>query len=172
MLRYALVLSLAAAGCAHIDPLDKLELLHDSVEAYNHAFRWKAYDRAATYRLPEERTAFIAVYDDDQSSLQIEDYRVVRVNVIEDRSAEVTVRVRFLMLPSTVVQRSTIVQYWHKIGGNWLLESEKNPMRDMDLELQPRDKARLEGPKVSPEQEGQTELDVLGPGDDAPGSDL
>jgi len=152
--------ALLLASCQHLTPKDSIEVLHDSVEAYNHAFRWKAYDRAATYRLPAERTAFIATYEDDQSSLQIEDYKVMRVNLIGDRAAHVTVRVRYLMLPSTVVQRSTVVQEWHKVGDDWLVEGERNPIRKLDLGAVPDHIDRLHGPNVSPEQEGETQVDI------------
>lgn len=146
---------------------DALESLTEAVEAYNHAFRWKTYDQAVLF-LPEDlRGPFLAAYEDDESSLQIEDYKIARVLMKSKTAAEVTVRVRYMVLPSVVVQRATLKQYWHEVGGRWILETEENSIRTLDPSKAPPEDATL-APVVSPEQEGDTELEVFGPGDAPP----
>lgn len=123
----------ALGGCASMGAQDTLEKLREAVEGYNQAFRWKNYERAAQYLPNEVRAAFLAAYDDDESSLQLEDYQISKVDIANDDAATVSVRVRFLLLPSVVVENRTLVQHWHRVSGEWMLENEDNSIRKLDL---------------------------------------
>lgn len=162
----ALPFVLGAIACAPIQRQDSLTKLKESVDAYNHSFRWKAYGQASLHLPPDLRGPFLAAYEDEEASLQIEEARVLNVNVENDDSALVLVRYRYMMLPSVVVQKSTVTQHWKRIAGDWLLETEDNSIRDIDPAKQPTD--LRESPKPKPEQEGKTEVDVFGPGDETP----
>ena len=157
----AFAFAAGAAGCAASTPKEKMDDLKTAVDGYNHAFRWKNYARAAMFLPPDLRGSFIATYEDDEASLQIEDYRVDRVDFDSDR-ATVTVRLRYLLLPSVTLERVTLTQHWHKIGRTWILETEEGSLRELDKTLAPKLPAE---PEVRPEQEGNTELEVFGPED-------
>lgn len=159
--------ALSLSACATMKTgQDDLEELKDSIEAYNHSFRWKSYEQASLFLPPDLRGSFIAAYENDESSLQIEDYRVSRYQLHDDKSATVLIRIRYLLLPSVIVQKVTLVQHWHKIAGSWLLETEENSIRKIDPTRLPAD--LREAPAVPPEAEGQTEVETFGPGDDTP----
>lgn len=150
---------LLSAGCASMKVQDQLEKLKEAVEGYNQAFRWKNYERAAQYLPVEHRGAFVAAYDDDEKSLQMEDYNVSRVDLISEEAATVSVRVRFLLLPSVVVENRTLTQHWQKIEGAWILETEENSIRKLDFGTKP------ELPPEKPDSKDPYEVEVEAPGD-------
>lgn len=159
----ALALSVAAcAGVPSSASSDDLEPVKEAIEAYNHAFRWKSYNQAAQFLPPEVRGPFLAAYEDEESSLQIEECRIVRIHLKDASAATATVRVRFMMLPSVIVQKQTVVQHWFKVAGEWLLESEDNPIRTLDITQTVDERA---APEPDPSQLGQTEVDVETPVD-------
>jgi len=151
------------SACAASTQQDTLEALKDAVEGYNHAFRWKDYERAALSVPPDLRRAFLAAYEDDESSLQIEDYEIAHVRLEGEDAATVTVRVRYMLLPAVIVQRATLVQHWHKIGADWILETEENSLRRLDPSREPENPRARDPEPVAPEQSGRTEVEVEGP---------
>lgn len=146
-------------SCASMKVQDQLEKLKEAVEGYNQAFRWKSYERAAQYLPVEKRGAFVAAYDDDEKSLQLEDYNVARVDLINDDEATVAVRVRYLLLPSVVVENRTLTQHWHKVEGAWILEDEDNSLRKLDYDKKP------DLPPEKPDSKDPYEVDVSLPED-------
>lgn len=145
-----------------------MDRLRESVEGYNHAFRWKNYERAAMFVPKDLRGAFIAAYEDDESSLQVEDYQVRTVDLHDDKSATVSVRLRYLMLPDVTVQNRTLVQHWADVDGQWILETEENSVRKLDPAKPPADPAARQ-PEPDPEPgfgDGETEVEVERPGDE------
>lgn len=129
---------LLAAGCsASTSGSDELESLRRSVTAYNEAYRWKNFERAASF-LPEDlRLAFIAAYEEDAKSLHIEGYKILQVKMLSEEAANVQIRVTYLMLPSVVVQNRRLTQHWHKVGDAWVLEVEDNSIRDLEPGARP-----------------------------------
>lgn len=115
----------------------KLEAFQDSVEAYNDAYRWKNYERAAAFLPADLRGAFVATYEDDKKSLHVEDYKILEAEMDSEDAARVVVRVRYMLLPSVTVQKRTLVQHWHRVDGSWILENEDNSIRDIDESLMP-----------------------------------
>ena len=111
---------------------DSLEDLQRSITAYNHAFRWKTYARAAQFLPVDLREPFVSAYEDGASSLQVEECKLSRLDMEAKDRAKVTVRVRYLMLPSVVVQKRKLIQYWQKISGHWILETEENSIRKIE----------------------------------------
>jgi hypothetical protein len=154
----------AASGCASTTRQSAVERLQESVEGYNHAFRWKNYERAAQYLPGDLRSAFLAAYQDDESSLQVEDFQVRRVDMLTDKAATVSVKVSYLLLPSVIVQQAVLVQHWAEVVGGWTLEAEDNSIRKLDATKEPRDpRARKqEPPPVDPK--ATTEVEVVRPG--------
>lgn len=150
---------LGLVSCASMGVQDKLEKLKEAVEGYNQAFRWKNYERAAQYLPNDIRAAFMAAYDDDESSLQVEDYQISKVDVLSDDEAKVSVRVRFLLLPSVVVENRTMVQHWHRVAGEWILETEEQSIRKLDASK----KADL--PAERPDSADPYEVEVSPPGE-------
>ena len=127
----AAVGSTYVAGCATTSGGDDLESLRRSVKAYNEAYRWKNFERASAY-LPEDlRMSFLAAYEEDEKSLHIEGYQVMQVRMVDERAADVEIRVTYMMLPSVVVQNRRMTQHWHRIGGRWTLETEDNSIRPL-----------------------------------------
>lgn len=134
----ALVLAALGSGCASTRMQDSINQLKDSVEAYNEAFRWKNFERAAMYMPNDLRAAFIATYEDDENSLHVEDYQILNVNVENEQSAVVTVRLRYMMLPSVTVEKATLVQHWRKVSDAWMLETEDGSIRELDPNKLPK----------------------------------
>ncbi len=133
----ALLLVLVSVSCKTANPKSALEELQEAVEAYNHAYRWKNYERAALFLPPDLRAAFMTAYEEDASSLQVENYQITRVDFHNDTHATISVRVQYMLLPAIVVQNTTLVQEWHKIQDQWILESEKNSIRSLLPESEP-----------------------------------
>jgi hypothetical protein len=157
---WALALVLLA-GCATLGDQGKIDQLKEAVEAYNHAYRWKNYDSAVLLLQPDLRSPFLAAHEEDESSLQVEDLKIRRVELQGKKRAVIHVRARYMMLPSVSVKKKTLVQYWAMIGGQWLMESEENSIRKIDPLAHPKEPTEKPLPEGS--QEGQTELEVTPP---------
>lgn len=164
MNRRGLALALIGASlfsaCASMKVQDDLEKLKEAVEGYNQAFRWKNYERASLYLPDGKRAAFMAAYDDDERSLQMEDYQVSKVNLHNEDQATVSVRVRFLLLPSVVVENRTLIQHWQRVVGEWILEDEEASIRKLDL----AEPAEL--PPGKPDSTDPYEVEVTPPGEE------
>lgn len=132
--RAAAALALGLAGCSAFgaSQQDALKELEDSVEAYNDAYRWKNYERAALFLPPDVRGAFLAAYEEDDKSLHVEGYQILQANLLGADAAQVTLRVTYMELPSVTLQNRTTVQHWHKVSDRWLMEAEDNPIRPLD----------------------------------------
>ena len=153
-------LALVVSSCASMKVQDDLEKLKEAVEGYNQAFRWKNYERASLYLPGEKRAAFMTAYDDDERSLQMEDYQVSKVDLLSEEQATVSVRVRFLLLPSVVVENRTLTQHWQRIQGEWILEEEEASIRKLDL-TQP-----TPTPPGKPDSADPYEVEVTPPGEE------
>ncbi len=144
----------------------KSQQLETSVDAYLEALRWKYYERAAGFRPNDLRASFLAAFEDEGTGLQIEDIQVLRVDVKSEASADITVRYRYMRLPSVTVQTEMIRQSWHRVDGKWLLEFEEPPL----IEINPN---KVPPPKTEDdfggEDSGDTEIDVSTPWDDEEG---
>ena len=156
-----LLMSLCFAGCAAVGQKNDMNRLQKAVESYTHAYRWKNYDSAVLMLQPDLREPYLAAYEEDESSLQIEDIRVVRVEIEARDRAKITLRTRFMLLPSVTVQKKKLTQYWVKIGEQWLLEAEENSIRLID----PLSKSDLAKNRVLPTnaQTGNTEVEIESP---------
>jgi hypothetical protein len=162
--RSALALVLLVPACAH-QHRSALERLQEAVDGYNHAFRWKNYERAAMFLPNDLRATFIAAYEDDEDSLQVEDFAIRKVDLHSDQRATVLVRLRYMLLPSVVVQSTNLTQHWAEIEGQWILESEENSVRDLDPEKKPRD-PRVLGTEPPKGADGETSVELERPGEE------
>lgn len=145
-------------SCAAARHRDHMNELQTAVEAYNHAYRWKNYERAAAFLPPSLRAAFIETHEDDTQSLHVEDYKILQVDLPSEDSAIVTVSTRYTLLPSVTVENRKIRQSWHKVAGTWILESEDNPIRAIKVDVKPRTVDSFGG-----DEENQAEVEVTGP---------
>jgi hypothetical protein len=166
VLRSACAAAMCASllGCASSKTAETLQNLQESVDAYNEAYRWKNYERAASYLPSDLRQAFLATYEDADNSLHVEDFQILNVKLESEEAATVTVRVRYMQLPSINVDRKTVVQHWHRVGGAWILEVEENSIRELDKGATPRNPEARDGRGAPAEQEGKTGVKVTSPG--------
>ena len=165
-MRSLLLAPLCLVACFSMQKQERLSLLNDSIEAYNHAYMWKNYERASMYRLADVRPAFLAAHEEEVDSLQVDDFQIVQVNVLSDKAATVTVKFRYMKMPSTVVKTQKVVQHWAEVDGNWLIEQEDDPLRELDLDKKPTDPRNdptAAGAKKG--EPGDTEVESEGPGD-------
>lgn len=158
--------ALFATSACKSSTANSIEMLQESVEAYNHAYRWKNYERAASFLPNDMRAAFIAAYEDDEKSLHIEDYRILAVDVANEDAATVRVRYSFTLLPDITVQKRTLTQHWHKVAGQWTLETEDDSLRQVDPTVQPKNPAA--SGEIAPQADPNTEVEVTAPGEEIP----
>lgn len=150
---------LAASGCASTQK-NKAERLREAIEAYNEAFRWKAYDRASLLLPRELRGPFLAAYEDDEGGLQIEDYQIRSVDVLDDTRATATVKMRYMLLPSVTVETAILVQHWAEVEGAWILESEDNSIKKLDAGAKPQDPRAKDAPPAEVD-EAKTDVETF-----------
>lgn len=162
-MRGAIVALTAAAllsGCVTTQK-DKVDRLKDSVEGYNEAYRWKNFERAAAFLPQDLRAPFIATYEDDEKSLHVEDYQILKVNLESEDNAQVLVRLRYMLLPSVTIETRMLTQHWHQISGAWILETEDNSIREIDPNAIPQNPDAFGGGEDA--VEGETKIEVTGP---------
>ena len=153
---------LLAVGCSSMRQQEKLHGLDEAIEGYNHAFRWKNYERAGAYLPSDVRVGFVATYEEDEKSLHVEDYRVMKVNLESEDVATVWIRVRYMLLPDVVVKNQTLTQHWARVNEEWRLESEDGSLREIDPSATPANPDAFGGP-ADPENEAKSEVQVTGP---------
>ena len=139
LVKSSLLAVLALTACASSSPkadADDLESLRKAVKAYNEAYRWKNFERAASFLPEDRRLSFVDEHQQDEKSLHIEGYQVLQVQMDSDVAARVQVRVTFMMLPSVVVQNRRLTQHWHRVNQRWMLEAEDNAIRPLRKEAQ------------------------------------
>lgn len=155
-------IALLLAGCA-TSAQTKLEELQSAVDGYNSAYRWKNFERAASYLPNDLRAAFIAAYEEDDHSLHVETYQILKVDLKGEEAATVTVRLRFMELPSITLENRTLVQHWHKVNDVWILETEENSIRALELDATPKNPEAVKGVEVPDAQKGETSIEVSDP---------
>jgi len=160
-LLWAVLLTTACATSSQ-----KTQQLKTSVDAYLEALRWKYYERAAAFRPNDLRASFLAAMEDEGTGLQIEDIQVLRVDVQSEESADITVRIRYMRLPSVTVQTDVVRQAWHRVDGKWILEFEEPPFIEIDPNRVPPPKTEDD---FGGEDPGDTDIEVSTPWDDEEG---
>ena len=58
------------------------------------------------------------------------------------------------------MQKKSVQQNWARVAGNWILESEKGTIRELDMGAVPKNPDAFGG---EGEEEGQAEIEVIGP---------
>jgi hypothetical protein len=153
--------ALVLAGCA-TSQQTAMEELQSAVDGYNSAYRWKNFERAASYLPNDMRAAFIAAYEEDDHSLHVETFQILKVDLTED-SATVVVRMRYMELPSITLENRTLTQHWHKVNDVWILETEENSIRAIEVGATPKNPDAVKGVEVPPEKQGDTAIEVSDP---------
>lgn len=148
-------------ACATMSKSSSLEALQDSVEAYNDAYRWKNYERAALFLPPEVRAPFLATYEEDDKALHVEGYRILRADLQSETAARVVIRMRYMQLPSVTLESKDLIQHWHKVASRWVLETEENSIREVDLKAGMPDPSAFGG--GTPEADPELEVEVTDP---------
>lgn len=152
-------LLLLLASCATSQSTQTVKDLKTSVNGYLEAFRWKNYAMAAQYLPASDRTAFLTTFEEDGDAVHVEDVQVLRVDIESEDAAEITVRYRFMQLPSVTVERKVVTQSWHRSDGRWLMEYEEPRLVELDRSLQ----KKREPAQPAGGEEGETQVDVEGP---------
>ena len=101
------------------------ESLQASVSAYNQNLRWKRFTNASQFVPAESRAKFLERYLNAEDDLHIQSMEVRNVTPYTkdgNRLADVVLVAQAYILPSTVVEKLTIVQRWAHVDGSWLLE--------------------------------------------------
>ena len=101
------------------------ETLQESVSAYNQNLRWKRFNNASRFVPAESRAKFLERYLTAEDDLHIQSMEVRNVTSYTkdgNRVADVVLVAEAYLLPSTVVEKMTIVQRWAHVDGAWLLE--------------------------------------------------
>lgn len=109
------------------------KVLKVAVDGYHDNLRWKRLTNASTYRVPEERSEFLARYLAVEDDLSIDAIEVRGVTFIPDSeppAADVVVTAEAYLLPSNVLHKHVITERWELRGDEWLLV-------DASLELAP-----------------------------------
>ena len=158
-MRFLLVMLLF--GCATAKETE-MEIFQAAVDGYNSAYRWKNFERAASYLPNDMRAAFIAAYEEDDHSLHVETFQILKVDMKED-AATVTVRVRYMELPSITLENRTMVQHWHKVNDAWILETEENSIRAIDPNALPKNPEAVKGVEVPDDKKGESSIEVSDP---------
>src|SRR5688572_9021496 len=102
---------MALGACASVQA--RKDELVSAVSAYNQFMRWKKYDGAQTFRLPEDQPDFMARYSQAEDDLHIEsmETRSVTFPPVEKDApmqAKVVVVAHAYLLPSTVLEKVVI----------------------------------------------------------------
>lgn len=114
----ALLITTACAGTGSGDTL------RASVSAYNQNLRWKRFNSASHFVPAKSRAKFLERYLSAEDDLHIQSMEVRDVtSYVKDGSpvADVVLVAKAYLLPSTVVEKVTIIQHWSHIDGAWLL---------------------------------------------------
>ena len=117
-----LLLALMLAACATHSGANTLR---ESVNTYNQNLRWKRFANAAHYVPADQRAEFLQRYLQAEDDLFIQSMEVRNVSsyaVEGEQRADVVLVAEAYLLPSTVVEKITIVQKWHQVDGAWILE--------------------------------------------------
>jgi len=102
------------------------ETLQASVSAYNQNLRWKRFTNASRFVPAEARAKFLERYLSAEDDLHIQSMEVRDVTPYTKdgaQLADVVLVAEAYLLPSTIVEKLTIVQRWAHVDGTWLLEN-------------------------------------------------
>jgi hypothetical protein len=149
-------------GCASAAQ-QRMEELQAAIDGYNSTYRWKNFERAASFLPNDLRGPFIAAYEEDDNSIHVETYTIIKVDLLNDDAATVTVRVRYMELPSINLENRTVTQHWHKVNDVWLLETEENSIREIDPDAAPKNPEAVKGAEVPDDKKGETSIEVTDP---------
>ncbi len=95
-----------------------------AVDGYHDSLRWKRLTNASTFRVPEERSNFLARYLAVEDDLSIDTIEIRGVTFVPDSdppAADVVVTAQAYLLPSTVLHKHVITERWELRGEDWLL---------------------------------------------------
>ncbi len=147
---FALLLAASTLSACAGQQTSKADKLQEAVDAYNYAFRWKNFERAVMFIPKDNRSDFLAAYEDDQESLQVDEWSVRGVKWEGDNSAAVSIRMTYLLLPSTMVKNVTLVQHWAEVNGEWIIQNEEDSIRKLGEKPSKGEKPKPK-PKAEPD---------------------
>jgi len=133
MKRWSMTMALAAAGlfllsgCPDLMKRDPVKLraeLAERVQAYNECFRWREFEKAAQYVVPEKRGDFLTAMETLRTGFSLDGFQVREI-VVGPSGEEAVVKVRrtFVRAPSVDLQSVELTQKWVLRDGVWFLES-------------------------------------------------
>ncbi len=122
----AFSLTLLTAGCGATNK-SATERLENDVFHYNHALRWKHYDKAAAFLPEHKKDDTLDKWRDTEDDVRILEVDIQRVKRLDLRHADVTVVFRKIEHSSNVVRTDKQIQSWHlDADRRWRLTKTKN----------------------------------------------
>lgn len=98
--------------------------LQSSIAVFNQNLRWERFTGAAAFLPLKDRQNFIIKYNNLENDLFIQNLEVKNVQPVDqadNQRTRVLLIAEYYVLPSTVVQRQAVTQYWEFIDGSWQL---------------------------------------------------
>ncbi len=94
------------------------------IERYHSALRWRDYERARQYILPELYPDFDQFVQSIKDQLDITEFQIISLELEEDGyQAQVQVRRNYYLLSSLKNQEQVLTQTWKLIEGRWYLSA-------------------------------------------------
>lgn len=120
-MRTILVVTVALAACT---PPKSGDTLGESIRSYNEGVRWERFEVAASHIPAAERSQFVDEADQRSKDLKITDYEVVKVDLKNDKVAEVQVKLEWYKDSEGTVRETQAKQTWERHGKTWLIVDE------------------------------------------------
>ena len=118
----SLIFIISCARAPHLKPgyLPPQEI----VERYHSALRWRNYESARQYVLPELYPDFDRFIQSIKDTLNISDFQIISLKLEEGGyQAQVQVRRNYYLLNSLKNQEETLTQTWKLVNGMWYLSA-------------------------------------------------
>ena len=94
------------------------------IDRYHSALRWKEYEEAKQYVLPECRAEFDQFVKRMKRKLNIVDYEILEVKLEQDGwVAKSKVKRTYFLMPSIEQKEEVLNQIWKLVKGSWYLSS-------------------------------------------------
>lgn len=113
--------TVSCKSAPHLSP--KYKPIDEVVKLYNDSLRWKDFDTAGLFILPEDQKEFEAFTKLVQKDLNIEDWKIKKITMSEQMDkAEVLIERSYVQLPSIALKQQEVLQHWVWLKNNWYIE--------------------------------------------------
>jgi hypothetical protein len=96
--------------------------LERCVSEYHDCIRWRDYEGALVFIVPEEKDKFREFSERIEGKLCVEDYKVIKVTRDKENiEADILVKRSYTLLPSVTLKEEKLSQHWVLKGKSWFL---------------------------------------------------